>query len=144
MGERFERLRVVLDTNTVLSAVLFPQGRLVWMRDSWVAREYLPLISRETSEELIRALAYPKFSLDEEEIEVLLGSYLPYTEVVEVGTRAPKKLPQCRDPHDQKFLLLAWYGKADVLVTGDQAILELSDRTSFGIEQPAQFKKRFL
>jgi putative PIN family toxin of toxin-antitoxin system len=143
MGAGFERLRVVLDTNTVLSALLFPRGRLSWIRDLWAVREIVPLISRETSEELIRALAYPKFALDEEEIEILLGSYLPYSEAVKVSSRSPKDLPRCRDPEDQKSLLLALRGKAEVLVSGDRALLELSGTTTFGIESPAQFRKRF-
>ena len=137
-------MRVVLDTNTVLSALVFPRGRLTWIRDYWASREIVPLISRETSEELIRALAYPKFALAEEEIEALLGAYLPYVETVKVGSKGPKDLPRCRDPGDQKFLLLAAKGKAEVLVSGDRAPLELSGRTPFGIETPAQFKKRFL
>lgn len=136
-------MRVVLDTNTVLSAIVFSQGRLTWVRDLWTAREIIPLVSRETSEELICALAYPKFSLNEEEIETLLGSYLPHVETVRVGSKSPKDLPRCRDAEDQKFLLLAAEGKAEVLVGGDRALLELSGRTPFAIEAPAQFKKRF-
>ena len=37
-------------------------------------------------------------------------------------------LPRCSDPDDQKFLELALAGKADVLVTKDQALLDLSRR----------------
>ncbi len=136
-------MRVVLDTNTVLSTILFSRGRLAWMRDYWAARKFLPLISRETSEELIRALAYPKFALGKEEIEVLLSVYLPFTEAVRLGARTTRGLPRCRDPEDRKFLLLAAHGMAEVLVSGDQALLELSGRTPFKIESPANFKKRF-
>lgn len=50
--------------------------------------------------------------------------------------------PPCRDPHDQKFLILAEAGNAEVLVTGDQGLLELSGQTSFEIEAPDSFKKR--
>jgi putative PIN family toxin of toxin-antitoxin system len=137
-------LRVVFDTNTVLSAILFPQGRLTWIKDLWMARDVVPLVSRETSEELIRVLAYPKFALDEEEIGVLLGSYLPYVEGVNVGSNIPKNIPLCRDPEDQKFLLLAAKGKVEVLVSGDRALLELAGQTPFEIENPARFRKRFV
>ena len=37
-------------------------------------------------------------------------------------------LPRCSDPHDQKFLELALAAQADVLVTKDQALLELARR----------------
>ena len=136
-------MRVVLDTNVVLSALLFTRGRLSTIRELWMERKFLPLVNRETSEELIRTLAYPKFKLDEEEIEVLLGSYLPYTDVVTMNPKAPKGLPQCRDPKDQIFIILAARGKAEVLVSGDDALRELSGKTEFEIEAPAQFLKRF-
>lgn len=64
-------MRVVLDTNTVLSALLFPRGRLSWMRDLWTAGRVLPLVCRATALELIAALAYPKFKLGESEIRML-------------------------------------------------------------------------
>jgi putative PIN family toxin of toxin-antitoxin system len=114
------------------------------MREFWTAGDFVPLCSSDTSRELIRAMAYPKFGLKKEDIEVLLSAYLLYTEVVEVGSSEPQKLPLCRDPHDQMFLLLAGDGKAEVLVSGDRALLELSGKTPFQIETPAQFKRRFL
>jgi predicted nucleic acid-binding protein len=67
---------------------------------------------------------------------------LPFTEVVKVGAKR-KVLPVCRDPEDQKFIHLAAYGSAEVLVSGDRAVLELSGQAPFAIESPAQFKKRF-
>jgi predicted nucleic acid-binding protein len=41
------------------------------------------------------------------------------------------------------FLTLAAAGKAEVLVTGDKALLGLTGRTGFAIETPALFKTRF-
>jgi predicted nucleic acid-binding protein len=68
---------------------------------------------------------------------------LPYVETVRVCSKSPKDLSRCRDAEDQKFLLLTAEGKAEVLVSGDRALMELSGRTTFEIESPAQFKKRF-
>jgi putative PIN family toxin of toxin-antitoxin system len=137
-------LRVVLDTNTVLSALLFPAGHLAWLRELWEGHRIVPLASRAAVDELIRVLAYPKFKLQEEEIGVLAGSYLQYVEVVEVDALTMKGLPRCREEADQIFLQLAAAGKADVLVTGDRALLELAGRTTFAIETAVQFKERFL
>jgi predicted nucleic acid-binding protein len=41
------------------------------------------------------------------------------------------------------FLVLAAIGKAEALVTGDRALLDLAGRTRFAIETPARFKARF-
>lgn len=136
-------VRVVLDTNTVVSTLVFTRGRLGWLRDLWTSGRIVPLVSRATARELIDALAYPKFRLNEEDIEVLLGAYLPFAETVQVADQSIPAVPQCRDPDDQKFLDLAAIGAADVLVTGDRAILDLAAVSTFTIETAADFKKRF-
>ncbi len=69
-------MRVVFDTNTVISALLFGHGQLNWLRDHWRSDDVVALVSRPTVDELIRVLAYPKFNLDKVEIEALLADYL--------------------------------------------------------------------
>ena len=136
-------MKVVLDTNTVLSALLFRGGRLTWLRRLWETSRIIPLTGRAAIDEIIRVLAYPKFKLQEDEIGIFAGSYLQYAEVVEVEAARIKGLPCCRDKAEQFFLLMAAAGKAEVLVTGDRDLLELAGRTVFAIETPAQFRDRF-
>ena len=83
----------------------------------------IPLVSAATAQELIRVLAYPKFRLARNEIDALLGEYLPFAEVVDVAVMTDA--PLCRDPDDQMFVDLALQGRADVLVTGDVALLDM-------------------
>ena len=137
-------VRVVLDTNTVLSALLFSRGRLAWIRDWWTTGRIVPLVCRATARELIDALAYPKFRLDEGDIETFLAAYLPFTETIDVGNDAALDVPLCRDPDDQVFLRLAAIGHAVVLVSGDGALLEMQEKVSFAIENAAEFRKRFV
>lgn len=143
MGARQEvtPLRLVLDTNVVLSALLFSRGRLEWLRLSWQAGEVLPLISRETVEELLRVLNYPRFQLEIAEQEVLLAEYLPWCETVIVPNPLPP-LPECRDPFDLKFLELALAAGADGLVTGDADLLVLAETFSVAIITPVQLAQR--
>lgn len=117
--------RVVIDTNLVLSALVFAGGRLAPLRLTWQARQVLPLVSRATAAELIRALAYPKFKLAAHEREELLGDYLPYCKIVRIPA-VPPATPPCRDAFDVIFLELALAGKADALVTGDKDLLSLA------------------
>jgi putative PIN family toxin of toxin-antitoxin system len=116
--------RVVLDTNVVLSAMLFSQGRLARIRVAWLHQSLHPVVSRATIEELARALAYPKFKLAAEDQRELLADYLPYCAAVRIPARPPKT-PPCRDVADLPFLQLAIVGKADYLVTGDEDLLSL-------------------
>ena len=129
--------RVVLDTNVVLSALLFAQGRLAPLR-AWRDGRFKPLVSAATAKELVRALSYPKFRLSAAEQQELLADYLPYCETVHMPARPPKT-PVCRDPFDVPFLQLAMAGRADYLVTGDQDLLVLSRRLSCPIVTPEKF-----
>lgn len=119
--------RTVLDTNLVLSALVFREGRLAALREAWQGRRVVPLVSRATAAELIRVLAYPKFKLSAEEREELLADYLPHCTTVRVP-QPPPKTPDCRDPFDRPFLELAAAGRADYLVTGDRDLLSLAGR----------------
>ena len=129
-------VRVVLDSNVVVSALLFEQGQVAWLRAAWAEGRCRPLVSVATVEELVRVLAYPKFRLPAEDREELLGDYLPFVETV-VAPEQPD-LPRCADPDDQKFLALAYAGGASVLITGDQALLALVGKCPFEIIRPAR------
>lgn len=127
--------RWVLDTNVLISALLFPAGRLTWIRDAWRPAFIIPLASRETTTELIRVLCYPKFGLTPREREDLLADYLPYCESIIVST--PPPVPECRDPFDRPFLELAVAGRADALVTGDKDFHSLAPAFPIPILTPA-------
>jgi putative PIN family toxin of toxin-antitoxin system len=131
-------LRVVFDTNTVVSALVFASAHLSWLRGHWRVDGGTPLVSQATVDELVRVLAYAKFELGRGEIEALLGDYLPFAEVIEVPDHP--SAPRCRDPDDQMFVDLALQGNADVLVTGDAALLEMD--IGVAIESPGDYKAR--
>src|SRR5699024_10774608 len=116
--------RVVLDTNCVVSALVFRSGRLRSLREGWQAGLFTPLICHETAAELIRVLAYPKFKLQASEQETLLADYLPYAQTVEIDTDQASR-PSLRDPDDSIFVTLAKQAKADKLITGDKDILDV-------------------
>ena len=116
---------VVLDTDLVLSALVFAGGRLAALRTAWQTGRCVPLVSQATAAELIRVLAYPKFKLSAADREELLADYLPHCRSARIPARLPK-LPTCRDANDQMFIELAAVGKADFLVTGDQDLLVLA------------------
>ena len=134
--------RVVIDTNVLLSSLLFHAGTLSWLRTAWQARCVCPLISRETMNELIRTLNYPKFDLTEGEQEDLLADYLPWCETVIVSN--PAEIPQCRDPFDRPFLELALAAQADALITGDKDLLAMVQTFAVPILTPRAFHKRLV
>jgi len=118
-------VRVVLDTNIVLSALVFGGGVAAQVRRAWQDGTLLPLASTATVQELVRVLAYPKFRLLQAEQGELLADYLPYTQAVRIPKRPPK-VPSCRDLLDEPFMHLAVQGRAQVLVSGDHDLLAIA------------------
>lgn len=133
--------RLVLDTNVLLSALLFRSAAMTWLRTAWQSEAILPLASRDTVSELLRVLGYPKFGLTAPDRDDLLADYLPWCETVTIPT-PPPAVPECRDPFDQPFLLLAVASRADALVTGDRDLLALADAFPIPILTPAEMKSR--
>ena len=118
-------VRAVLDTNVVLSALVFRGGSAGRLRLAWQRGLVLPLASTATVQELIRVLAYPKFRLSQAEQDELLADYLPYAETVRIP-QPPPTVPDCRDVLDLPFMHLAVAGKARALVTGDRDLLAIA------------------
>jgi hypothetical protein len=82
-------VRVVIDTKVLVSALLFGgvPGRIVPL---WKSGRIQPLASQAMIDEALRVLAYPKFSLTPQEIELLLyQEILPWLEIVDVATGSP-------------------------------------------------------
>ena len=98
------RLRLVLDTNVVVSVLLFGHGSLDWIMESWRSGQIVPIISDQTSAELNRVLSYPRFNLDSIELQMALDAYLEWAKAVEVPEGLT--LPTPRDPSDRPFLEL--------------------------------------
>jgi putative PIN family toxin of toxin-antitoxin system len=132
--------RVVLDTNVVVSALLFTSGRLAWLRHAWQRERLTPLACAETVAELVRVLGYPKLRLDETEVGDLLADLLPFAELTSLPEPWPA-IPECRDPQDRMFLALAIAADADALVTGDADLLVLERGGSIPILTPEAFRQ---
>lgn len=130
--------RVVLDTNCLVSALIFSRGRFVWLREAWQAKRFIALASRDTVSELLRVLAYPKFKLSQDEQETLLAEFLPFVETVKIET-TPEGLPEIRDADDGIFLVLAAAARADALVSGDGDIQAVRDQFHIPILTVAEF-----
>lgn len=135
------RPRVVIDTNLVLSALVFAQGKLSPLRLAWQAGRCRPLLSSVTAAELMRVLSYPKFKLLKADQEELIADYLPYCTTVRMPAKLPVT-PVCRDRFDLPFLQLAVVGKADFLVTGDKDLLSIEERFVCPIVTAEQFFRK--
>lgn len=134
-----EPIRAVLDTNVLLSALLFANGRLSWLRPCWQRSALIPVVAEPTARELLRVLAYPKFKLKPADRERLLEDLLPWCESW-MGP-IPASSHRVRDAHDQVFLDLALAAATPVLVSGDADLLTLQESVNpLLILSPANFQ----
>jgi putative PIN family toxin of toxin-antitoxin system len=131
--------RVVLDTNTILSALLM-RSSLPRQAFDRAFDEGVVLVSEETIAELTDVIQRPKFDryVGEEERLMFLATFLHDSEIVEVT----EVITDCRDAKDNTFLEVAVSGKATTIVSGDQDLLVLHPYRGIEIVTPRQFVAR--
>jgi putative PIN family toxin of toxin-antitoxin system len=116
-------VRVVLDTNVLISALLF-KGELAGIVDLWKEGKIVPIVSRETFYEFRTVLEYPKFRLTKDDIKSIIEEeVLPFFEVVETVAEVSRV---CKDPDDDKFIACALSASADLVVSGDKDLCDVA------------------
>ena len=139
MGKKPKKIiRVVLDTNILISSLLF-KGELSRIVQLWQEGKIVPILSKETFNELRAVLEYPKFYLSRAEIKSIIEhEILPFFEVVNVSEHGRGA---CRDPGDDKFISCAISGNADFIVTGDKNLSDLKKYRFVKIIHASDFMK---
>ena len=136
---KIKKIRTVIDTNVIISAILFGgiPGELISL---WKSGHIQPLASKDIIDEYIKVLTYPKFKLSEKEINyILYNEILPY---FEVATLKPGQAIIQEDPSDDKFLHCANAGRASVIISGDQHLINLKSYGKIKILTLSQFLEK--
>jgi putative PIN family toxin of toxin-antitoxin system len=135
-------LRVVVDTNVLVSAIILPNSRIGSIFVELRRGAYIPLYHPETLEELIGVLARPhirtKYHISDGDIRAIVDLLLLRGEAIETIER----VAICRDPKDDIFLATALAGGADAIVTGDNDLLAIQIFRGIPIITPAVFLAR--
>ena len=129
-------LRTVVDSGVIVSAILLPRSAPRRAFDLASAQGRL-LLSEATIAELDEVFRRPRFDkyvsearrLEFLAVLVREGELVDVTDVMSV----------CRDPKDNKFLELAYSGKASHIVTGDADLLALHPFRGIAIVDPQSF-----
>jgi putative PIN family toxin of toxin-antitoxin system len=131
-------LRLVFDTNIVVSSIAFPGSTPD--RALVAAQSSIMLSSQATLAELIEVIERPVWDryIGHQLRTRLAPEYMTSCEVISVIS----SIHACRDPKDDKFLELAIDGQADFIVTGDKDLLALHPFHDIAILTPAQFLER--
>jgi putative PIN family toxin of toxin-antitoxin system len=130
-----DQRRIVVDTNVVISGLLFPGSDLgrAWLK----AQTGEMLASEATKLEFVEVMSRSKFDryVALEVRQQLTAEYIRACETVPVHST----IRACRDAGDNKFLELAVDGRADLILTGDLDLLALHPFYGIAIMTPIQY-----
>ncbi len=136
------RLRVVLDTNVVLSGIFFDglPGRVL---EAWQADQYTLVLSPAIVGEYQRAgevLAgrYPEAGRALGPVLTLLVQSALLVDAPELAEGV------CADPEDDKFLACAAASGARVIVSGDKQLRRVSGWRGIDVVGPRAFLERYV
>ena len=121
-------LRVVFDTNVLLSLWVFADSRFAPLRALVHKGHCIALTDEPCLAEFRRVLGYEQFRLSGERQAQIYADYAATAESVAAPKTLLVPLPRCSDRDDQKFLELARNASAGWLVTADKALLKMARR----------------
>jgi len=113
-------VKVVFDTNILVSALVFPGGRGEAALRRIIEEHDQLVISKPILDELLGILAR-KFSRDAEE----LAHVAVFLSDLAVFVKPRRRLHIVKDEPDNRILECALTGRAEMIVTGDHALLAL-------------------
>ena len=128
-------MRLILDTNILLSALLSPLGAPAKLIDAWERKKFTLVACDALILELRDVAARPFFRtrLRAGTAELLAAGLRDFS----LFCRDLPSGPIAPDPKDAYLLALAEAGQADFLVTGDKELLSLQHHKSTRIITPA-------
>jgi putative PIN family toxin of toxin-antitoxin system len=115
-------VKVVFDTNILVSALVFPGGRADVALRRIVEEQDQLIISKAILAELLRGLG-SKFSRDSEE----LAHVAVFLSELALTVKPRRRLRVVEDEPDNRILECALTGRAEVIVTGDHSLLALGE-----------------
>lgn len=131
-------LRVVLDSNVLISGLAYPAGNPGRILAAWRQGGLKLVLSRYILDEMVRVLPrLQRIVMSETEIRDLADSFMFLADMVEPDAEAAANEKELRDPNDRQILGTLLAGRADYLITGDKDLLVLGGR--YPIVTPAQF-----
>ena len=135
-------MRVVLDTNILLSGLMSPAGPPGRLLDAWAEERFTLVSSEEQLREFRRASRYAHVAkyLTQSEAGALVNS-------VRILALMVERLPAVHlspDPHDDFLLAMAQAGQAHYLVSGDKSgLLALGKVGNTKIVTAATFCRKY-
>jgi putative PIN family toxin of toxin-antitoxin system len=128
-------VRIVLDTNVLVSGLLNPRGAPGRILDLVLAGDDVLIVDDRILDEYAEVLGRQEFGFDGKAVEALMTFFAATAE----HTQAASTTSTLPDPDDQPFLEVANSSAADVLVTGNLRHFPKSAAGDVVVMNPAQY-----
>jgi uncharacterized protein len=133
-------MRVVLDTNVLISRYLSPNGLPAQVLDLWRQEAFELVVSESILAEYQEVLSYDRLrrlhGLSEAEIAAILEDFREFAILAEPTERL-QVVPE--DPDDDRFVEAALAGEAELIVSGDHHLLQLKTYNGIRVVIPSVF-----
>ena len=120
---------VVLDTNILLDIFVFNDERALQLKKALFDKATQFLASQKTIEEFADVISRPLFKLDKQTQTAILAQWQSIAEQQDDSNLAPAPW-KCQDPDDQIFLDLAYQLRPTILISKDNAVLQIAHRAA--------------
>ena len=118
-------MKIMIDTNIIISAALFPNGRTAQALYKAMSYPYEPILCDYVIDELHRKFI-EKFPNKRLEMEAFLFNLVSAITVVKTPDKSNDLEMKIRDPKDRPILRAALEEHADLFLTGDKDFWESS------------------
>ena len=137
-------MKIVIDTNVVISGLISPSGPPAQIIDLWISNEFTVCLSTEIMEEYLSVLLRPKF----QRIGTSKERYRLISQLVKLeNTKMVDPDFQLdiisEDPDDNIFLECALEANAEIIISGDDHLLNLAEFEGIYILRPIEFLQMF-
>jgi putative PIN family toxin of toxin-antitoxin system len=133
-------MRVVLDANIYISALISTLGNPRIITKRWEQRDFEVLITEDIINEVARVIRYPHITKRHNKGEKKIRSYLKLLSTQATLVEVNETLDIIKyDETDNRYLECAVAGKADYIVSGDNHLLSIGEYKGIIILSPAAF-----
>ena len=141
-SERIEKSKVVIDTNTIISAPLSEDGNPAMIFKLLLLGEINNFRSEEITNEVIEVFHREKIKklISEEKTQFIIDNYKKFSELVKPNI----KLSVVKeDEDDNRILECAETANVDYIISGDEHLLNLKNHKSIRIVSPKEFLQKY-
>ena len=137
---KYVQVKLVLDTNIIVSSVISQRGYSAKIRGKWQSGEVQLATSREILQEVEWVLNYPRIQKRHRWTPKQVSEFVKQIRANSVFVAKTRKVKAVEeDPDDDKFIECALAAKARIIITGDPHLLSIKKYKNISIVTPREF-----